>query len=393
MAYEALAPYVQDGLECRFISNIDPTDCATKLTRPRPGDHAVHRVQQDLRHPGDADQRPAVQGVAARRARARREFSRTRPRASRSTSWPSRPRSTRSPTSASTPTNAFGFWDWVGGRYSLDSAIGTSLVIAIGPERFAELLGRVPRDGRALPHDRARRQRAGADGPAQHLVRQLPRRRDARGAALRPAAAPVPGVPPAAHHGVQRQERPLGRHAGHHGDRRGVLGRARHQRPARLLPADPPGHPAGPGRLHRLRQPGLPAQGRRHRRPRAVPGQLLRPDQGTGLRQDRRRGARRGHRRGDRPGAGLRGQPADDLDHGAGADARGARPADRALRAHHLHPGRGVGHRQLRPVGRRARQAARPAGRARRRRRRVGADRAGRLDPRPDRLLPEHRRR
>ena len=38
------------------------------------------------------------------------------------------------------PANAFGFWDWVGGRYSVDSAIGTSLVVAIGPERFAELL-------------------------------------------------------------------------------------------------------------------------------------------------------------------------------------------------------------------------------------------------------------
>ena len=50
------------------------------------------------------------------------------------------------------------------------------------------------------------------------------------------------------------------------------------------------------------------------------------------------------------------------------ADAVGAGPADRALRAHHLHPGRGLGHRQLRPVGRRARQAARPADRARRRR-------------------------
>ncbi|HEX6151630.1 glucose-6-phosphate isomerase, partial [Nocardioides sp.] len=38
------------------------------------------------------------------------------------------------------PENAFGFWDWVGGRYSMDSAIGTSLVVAIGPDRFAELL-------------------------------------------------------------------------------------------------------------------------------------------------------------------------------------------------------------------------------------------------------------
>jgi|KBSMisStandDraft_5_1062788.scaffolds.fasta_scaffold32812_3 glucose-6-phosphate isomerase len=37
--------------------------------------------------------------------------------------------------------NAFGFWDWVGGRYSMDSAIGLSTMIAIGPERFAEMLG------------------------------------------------------------------------------------------------------------------------------------------------------------------------------------------------------------------------------------------------------------
>jgi glucose-6-phosphate isomerase len=36
--------------------------------------------------------------------------------------------------------NMFGFWDWVGGRYSMDSAIGLSTMLAIGPERFAELL-------------------------------------------------------------------------------------------------------------------------------------------------------------------------------------------------------------------------------------------------------------
>ena len=39
------------------------------------------------------------------------------------------------------PANMFGFWDWVGGRYSMDSAIGLSTMIAIGPEAFAELLG------------------------------------------------------------------------------------------------------------------------------------------------------------------------------------------------------------------------------------------------------------
>ena len=38
------------------------------------------------------------------------------------------------------PANAFGFWDWVGGRYSMDSAIGLSTMIAIGPEGFGDLL-------------------------------------------------------------------------------------------------------------------------------------------------------------------------------------------------------------------------------------------------------------
>jgi len=38
------------------------------------------------------------------------------------------------------PSNMFGFWDWVGGRYSMDSAIGLSLMIAIGPDAFGAML-------------------------------------------------------------------------------------------------------------------------------------------------------------------------------------------------------------------------------------------------------------
>ena len=38
------------------------------------------------------------------------------------------------------PANMFGFWEWVGGRYSMDSAVGLSTMVAIGPERFAEML-------------------------------------------------------------------------------------------------------------------------------------------------------------------------------------------------------------------------------------------------------------
>jgi glucose-6-phosphate isomerase len=39
------------------------------------------------------------------------------------------------------PANTFGFWDWVGGRYSMDSAIGLSTMLAVGPENFTAMLG------------------------------------------------------------------------------------------------------------------------------------------------------------------------------------------------------------------------------------------------------------
>ena len=52
------------------------------------------------------------------------------------------------------PANMFGFWDWVGGRYSMDSAIGLSLMIAIGPAAFREMLAGFRDDRRALPRRR-----------------------------------------------------------------------------------------------------------------------------------------------------------------------------------------------------------------------------------------------
>jgi glucose-6-phosphate isomerase len=49
------------------------------------------------------------------------------------------------------PANMFGFWDWVGGRYSYPSAIGLTLMVAIGPGPLRRAAGRLPPDGRALP--------------------------------------------------------------------------------------------------------------------------------------------------------------------------------------------------------------------------------------------------
>ncbi|MBK3632517.1 glucose-6-phosphate isomerase [Streptomyces sp. MBT97] len=58
------------------------------------------------------------------------------------------------------PANMFEFWDWVGGRYSFDSAIGLSLMIAIGPDRFRELL-----DGFHLVDEHFRTAPAEANAP------------------------------------------------------------------------------------------------------------------------------------------------------------------------------------------------------------------------------------
>jgi glucose-6-phosphate isomerase len=135
MAYEALAPYVQDGLECRFISNIDPTDAAQSLAGLDPAttlfivSSKTFGTLETLTNarlckawlleglPGhDEAEAVAKHFVAVSTALDKvADF-------------------------GIDPDNAFGFWDWVGGRYSMDSAIGTSLVVAIGPDRFAELL-------------------------------------------------------------------------------------------------------------------------------------------------------------------------------------------------------------------------------------------------------------
>ncbi|RNL79433.1 glucose-6-phosphate isomerase [Nocardioides marmorisolisilvae] len=135
MAYEALKPYVQDGLECRFISNIDPTDAATKLAGLDPATTLFIVSSKTF---GTLE-------------------TLTNARLCRSWLMENLPQSERSEAVArhfvavSTaldkvadfgidPQNAFGFWDWVGGRYSIDSAIGTSLAVAIGPAGFAEFL-------------------------------------------------------------------------------------------------------------------------------------------------------------------------------------------------------------------------------------------------------------
>ncbi len=261
MAYEALKPYVQAGLECRFVSNIDPTDVAetTKDLDPETTLFIVASktfgTLETLTNARLARawlwRELAAAGVlsdddAARKDAVAKHFVAVSTALQKVADF------------GIDPENAFGFWDWVGGRYSVDSAIGTSLAVAVGPENLPRVPRRVPRRRRALPHHRAGAERAAAHGPAQRLVRELPGRPHPRRAAVLAVPAPVRGLPAAADDGVERQVRPLRRRTRHHRHRRGVLGRTRHQRPARVLPADPPGHAGGPGGLHRVRHAAHP---------------------------------------------------------------------------------------------------------------------------------------
>ncbi len=73
--------------------------------------------------------------------------------------------------------NMFEFWDWVGGRYSMDSAIGLSTMLAIGPEHFRALLAGFHEMDEHFRTAPVRAQPARADGAAWRLVHQLLRRR------------------------------------------------------------------------------------------------------------------------------------------------------------------------------------------------------------------------
>ncbi|MCA1307423.1 glucose-6-phosphate isomerase [Microbacterium esteraromaticum] len=143
MVYEALKPYANAGIEARFVSNIDPTDLAQKTA--------------------DLDPETTLFIVASKTFTTLETL--TNARLARDWLWAGLTASDaidgsdESRTDAvahhfvavSTaldkvaefgidPANAFGFWDWVGGRYSVDSAIGLSLAITLGPDAFDELL-------------------------------------------------------------------------------------------------------------------------------------------------------------------------------------------------------------------------------------------------------------
>jgi glucose-6-phosphate isomerase len=136
MAYEALRAYADPGMRFRFVSNIDPTDVAEAVRDLDPAttlfvvSSKTFTTLETLTNARAARQW-LVDGLggddAAEKAVAK-HFVAVSTNAAEVRAF------------GIDEANMFGFWDWVGGRYSLDSAIGLSLMVAIGPDRFREFL-------------------------------------------------------------------------------------------------------------------------------------------------------------------------------------------------------------------------------------------------------------
>lgn len=132
MAYEALRHYSQRDLTLRFVSNVDGTDFA-EATRDLDPEETLFVVcsktfttQETLTNARLA-RAWSLRKLADERA-IRRHFVAVSTNAEGVARF------------GIDPANMFGFWDWVGGRYSMDSAVGLSTMLAIGPQHFRAML-------------------------------------------------------------------------------------------------------------------------------------------------------------------------------------------------------------------------------------------------------------
>jgi glucose-6-phosphate isomerase len=132
MAYEALRAFADPVLTVRFVSNVDGTDIwqATRDLDPAETLFVVSSktftTLETLTNAHTA--RAWLVGGLGDESAVARHFVAVSTNAAKVSEF------------GIDPANMFGFWDWVGGRYSVDSAIGLSLMIAIGPSAFREFL-------------------------------------------------------------------------------------------------------------------------------------------------------------------------------------------------------------------------------------------------------------
>jgi glucose-6-phosphate isomerase len=133
MAYEALRHYSQRDLTFRFVSNVDATDFVEATRDLNPEETLVivssktFTTLETMTNARSAREW-ALAGLGGDEAAIAKHFVAVSTNAEKVSEF------------GIDTENMFGFWEWVGGRYSMDSAIGLSTMLAIGREQFADLL-------------------------------------------------------------------------------------------------------------------------------------------------------------------------------------------------------------------------------------------------------------
>jgi len=134
MAYEALKHYSDRAKTFRFVSNVDGTDFAEAIHDLDPADtlfivsSKTFTTLETMTNARSA-RSWSLAGLGGDEASVAKHFVAVSTNAKEVTHF------------GIDAANMFGFWDWVGGRYSMDSAIGLSTMLAIGPDNFRAMLG------------------------------------------------------------------------------------------------------------------------------------------------------------------------------------------------------------------------------------------------------------
>src|SRR5262244_2822004 len=133
MAYEALRHYSDRAMTFRFVSNVDGTDLAEATRDLDPAETlfiASSKTFTTLETMTNAESARSwlLQGLGGDVKAVAKHFAAVSTNAQKVSEF------------GIDTANMFGFWDWVGGRYSMDSAIGLSTMLAVGPENFRALL-------------------------------------------------------------------------------------------------------------------------------------------------------------------------------------------------------------------------------------------------------------
>jgi glucose-6-phosphate isomerase len=133
MAYEALRHYSDRGMTFRFVSNVDGTDLAEATRDLNPAEtlfivSSKTFTTLETMTNAESARRWLLEGLGADNAAVARHFVAVSTNAAEVREF------------GIDTANMFGFWDWVGGRYSMDSAIGLSTMLALGPENFRSML-------------------------------------------------------------------------------------------------------------------------------------------------------------------------------------------------------------------------------------------------------------